>query len=231
MPFLFVDYDQGAGGEFFCHGLSQSAECILLDGFQNSKNRTKVNDLFGQEFLKTTPKPTIIEDNTNLYNLVPSHRNTKLAHSMLKNVHSIRIANPENNELWQYLKYQQVIKVLNSPMPSGAHFVGEIEMLARAAPTKDWIKQVKSDMDNLTLILLSKGIEPTKDNKEKYMQELTSIKDPEPDYSFDLVIPYENLFYNTNKIKEQIKDIFRITVVGDWLEKYKKDYDAYLAKT
>ena len=86
-------------------------------------------------------------------------------------------------------------------------------------------------MDNLTVLLLSRNIDPTEENKNKFIQEIIANRDPEPNYNFDLVIPYEDLFYNTSKIKEQIKSIFEITVVGDWLEKYKKDYDAYLVKT
>ena len=231
MPFLFVDYDQGAGGEYFCHGLSQSLECVPLTGFHNSKNRTKVNDLFGQEFLKTIPQPTIINDSDILYNIVPSHRNTHLAELILKNVHSIRIANPINEDLWQYLKYQQIEKVFKSQSPSSQHFIGEVAMLTRGTLNKDWVKKVKPNMDYITLRLLSNGLEPTADNKENYMQELISVKDPEPEYKFNLIIPYEDLFYNIDKIKEQIKNTFNITVVGNWLEKYKKDYDAYLAKT
>jgi len=231
MSFLFVDYDQGAGGEFFCHGLSQSPECVPLTGFQNSKNRTKVNDLFSQEFLKIIPRPIVVASDSNLYHLVPSHRNTNLAYKILDNVFSIRIANPTEANLWKYLQYQQIQKVLNSPLPSGRHFIGEIEVLARSTPNKDWIKNVKSNMDNLTLLLLSMGIPPTKDNKEKYTEELISGQGPEPNYNFDLIVPYEDLLYNTNKIKEEVKNTFNITVVGDWLEKYKKDYDAYLAKT
>jgi len=231
MPFLFVDYDQGAGGESFCQGLSQSAECVTLTGFTNSKSRTKINDVFGQEFLKIIPQPAVITAHTSLYDIVPSHRNTNLAQSILENVYSIRIASPTNNQLWQYLKHQQIEKVLKSQLPSGQHFVGELEMLARATSDKSWIKQVKSSMDNLTLSLLSKGIEPTEENKNKYIQEIISQRDPEPNYKFDLVIPYEDLFYNTSKIKEQIKNVFKITVLGDWLEKYNKDYNAYLSKT
>ena len=215
MSFLFVDYDQGAGCEFFCHGLSQSPECVPLTGFQNSKNRTKINDVFGQEFLKIVPRPNIIPDNTHLYNVVPSHRNTNLAKALLKNVCSIRISNPDNNELWQYLKYQQVTKVFNSPLPSKKHFVGELEMLARTTSNKDWIKQVKSNMDNLTLVLLSRGITPTEDNKIKFIQEVTANIEPEPNCSFNLVIPYQDLFYDTNKIKKEVKNTFNITVVGD----------------
>ena len=230
MPFLFVDYDQGAGGESFCHGLSQSAECVPLSGFKNSKNRTKINDVFGQEFLKSIPQPTIVTDATNLYNLVPSHRNTTLAYSTLKNVYSIRIANPIDENLWQYLKHQQITKVFRSTLPSGSHFIGEVEMLARGTPNRDWIKKVKSNMDNLSLLLLSMGIDPTEENKDNYIQKAIAIKPPEPDCEFDLIIPYEDLFYDTHKIKEQIKEVFNINIVGNWLEKYKKDYDTYLAK-
>jgi hypothetical protein len=231
MSFLFVDYDQGAGGEYFCHGLSQSPECVPLNGFINNKNRTKINDIFEQEFLKIIPQPDIIDSDTDLYNLVPSHRNTNLAQSILKNVYSIRIANPLDSDLQKYFTDQQIEKVFNSPLPSGRHFIGELEMLSRTTSNNDWIKKTKSTMDNLTLVLLSKGLEPTKENREKYIQEVVSARESEPICNFDLVIPYQDLFYNTNKIKEKIRDIFSITVVGDWLEKYKKDYDAYLAKT
>ena len=231
MPFLFIDYDQGAGGEFFCYELSQSVECVPLSGFTNRESRTKINDVFGQEFLKIVPRPDVITAHASLYDVIPSHRNTNLAQLILKNVYSIRIASPVNNDLWQYLKYQQITKVFKSQLPSGKHFVGEIEMLSRATSDKSWIKQVKSSMDNLTVLLLSRNIDPTEENKNKFIQEIIANRDPEPNYNFDLVIPYEDLFYNTSKIKEQIKSIFEITVVGDWLEKYKKDYDAYLVKT
>ena len=58
MPFLFVDYDSGAGGEFFCEQLSQSKQCIKLTSKKYESGRTKVFDRFDQEFLKpNAPEP------------------------------------------------------------------------------------------------------------------------------------------------------------------------------
>ncbi len=231
MPFLFVDYDQGAGGEYFCQQLSMSAECVNLTGFKNRDNRTKINDIFEQEFLKILPEPKFIEDNTDLYHVVPSHRNTELAKSMLDNVRSIRIANPVDAEFWDYLKLQQNNKVLDARLPSDKHFLGELRMLLRVTENKEWVKNVKSDMDNLSLIMLAKGLELTEKNKNNLKKLVYNYLEAEPNTTFDLVIAYEDLFNDTEKIKQQIKDIFNITITGNWLERYRKDYDTFLAKT
>ena len=55
MPWLFVDYDQGAGGEAFCLKLSQSPQCKTLRGEKFPNGRTKVYDEFDQEWLKIVP--------------------------------------------------------------------------------------------------------------------------------------------------------------------------------
>ena len=52
MPFLFVDYDHGNGGEKFCAGISQSAECEKLNFTVYENGRTKVKDCFLQEFFR-----------------------------------------------------------------------------------------------------------------------------------------------------------------------------------
>jgi hypothetical protein len=231
MPFLFVDYDQGAGGEYFCAKLSHSVQCRKLDSITFQNTRTKIVDLFGQEFLKTIPQPKYLEAHPTLFDLVPAHRTSLLAKELLGNINSIRISNPTDESLWQYLKHQQIIKTKLAPMPTDAHFVGEVNMLMRGNSNNDWVRRVRRNMDGLSLILLSKGIEPTEESKKTYINQFMSFKEPEPDFEYDLIIPYEDLFYNTEQIKINLKNIFKISVNDNWLDKYKQDYDAYCSKT
>ena len=217
MPFLFVDYDQGAGGEYFCQSLSMSPQCVKLSGFRNQLKRTKVNDVFGQEFLKSYPEPKYKASHNTLYDIVPTHRFTQLAQDLLGEIVSIRIANPIDRVLWNYLKYQQITKVFLSPLPSADHFIGELEMLKRGTPDQSWLKHVNSKMDNLSLILLSKGVQPTDKNKEYFINKIAGLYLPEPEYPYTLVIPYEDLFYNTKSIVENIKSKFNIDTDETWL--------------
>ena len=53
------------------------------------------------------------------------------------------------------------------------------------------------------------------------------MREPEPDFIYDLSINYEDLFLSTEKIKQDILNVFGITIKGNWLEKFKKDYDLY----
>ena len=78
MPFLFVDYEQGAGGEFFCANLSQSPQCIPLEVDNLPNQRYKVYDIFDQEFLKIAPHVVVKAPPKNLYAVVPTHRYTAL---------------------------------------------------------------------------------------------------------------------------------------------------------
>lgn len=231
MPFLFVDYDQGAGGEYFCAKLSHSVQCRKLDSITFQNTRTKIVDLFGQEFIKTIPQPKYLEAHSTLFDLVPAHRTSALAKELLGNINSIRIANPIDERLWQYLKHQQITKTKLAPMPTDAHFIGEVKMLMRGNSNNDWVRRVRRNMDGLSLILLSKGIEPTEESKKTYIEQLISFKEPEPDFEYDLIIPYEDLFYNTEQIKINLKNIFNISIDDNWLDKYKQDYDAYCTKT
>ena len=71
MPFLFVDYDQGAGGEFFCESLSQSKQCVKLTSEKYKSERTKVFDQFDQEFLKpNAPQPKFLQSTVDLLSLI-----------------------------------------------------------------------------------------------------------------------------------------------------------------
>lgn len=228
MPFLFVDYDQGAGGEYFCANLSKSPQCNLLESILTDKNRTKVNDIFEQEFLKLVPRPKKISSGF-LYDVVPTHRHTPLAKQLLDNVVSIRISNPQDPNLLDYLNFQRIHKVVRAPLPSARHFIGELDNLIRVAKNTAWVKNAKISMDYIDLILLTYNIENNEENKIKYIEQHFSSREPEPEFDYTLIIPYEDLFFNIKKIKENLKETFNIDVVGDWLETYKENYNVYLS--
>jgi hypothetical protein len=227
MPFLFVDYDQGAGGEYFCSQLSLSPQCVPLQVERFDTGRSKVHDRFGQEFLKAAPSPEYQEPNSEHFELVPMHRGWKLATSMYDQIHSIRIANPDpDSELWHYLQHNRLKKVLLAPQPEGKYFLGELDVLIRKTNNRDFVRHVHKDMDNLTLQMLADNIEPTESNRKQYLEKIMKQVD-EPACDYDLVIPYEKLFYDTAWIIHKIKQTFGIDIAIPWLETYRRDYEAY----
>ena len=227
MPFLFVDYDQGASGEFFCAQLSLSPQCVPLQVERFATGRSKVHDQFGQEFLKAVPSPRYQEPDPDLFELVPMHRGLALAASMYNPVHSIRIANPpEDSDLWQYLQHNRLKKVLLAPQPEGKYFIGELDVLIRKTNNRDFVKRVHKDMDNLTLQMLADNIEPTEQNRKQYLEKIMKQVD-EPACAYDLIIPYEKLFYDTAWITNKIKQTFGIDITTSWLETYRRDYETY----
>ena len=61
---------------------------------------------------------------------------------------------------------------------------------------------------------------------KQYLERIMKQVD-EPAYDYDLVIPYEKLFYDTAWITHQIKQTFGIDITTPWLETYRRDYEAY----
>jgi len=227
MPFLLVDYDQGAGGEFFCARLSQSPQCVPLVVTQYETGRSKIQDRFGQEFLKPTPNPEFLHADPELYELSPAHRSCHIAKKLFSTVRTIRIASPaEDTVYWEYLLEQRKKKVLFAPQPEGKYFIGELRVLIDKTGQRDWVRYVNKDMDNLTLQMLADGIEPTKQNRQTYLDQLL-VHYAEPNFEYDLVVPYEKLFTDTGWIKEQIQSIFGIDIVEPWLGTYKKNYEEH----
>lgn len=221
MPFLFVDYDQGAGGERFCAGLSQSAECESLEFKQYKNGRTKVLDVFRQEFLK--PNPCVdsnIKSHNALYTIVPTHRQTSLAKNIFNKVYSIRISVPVDPSLREKVKENQINKVLLTQEPTPEYFFGLIKILQETAKDKDFVKKVKYTMSTVEILLLSMGIDPTETNINKHLESVRDLRLPEPNFDYDLVIPYEELAYQPELVKEKIKSKFKINVVGNWLHNY-----------
>lgn len=227
MPFLFVDYDQGGGGEFFCSQLSLSPQCVPLQVERFETGRSKVHDRFGQEFLKANPTPTHEIPDPTRFELVPMHRGWSLAANMYDPVYSIRISNPDpTSPLWKYLQHNRLKKVLLATQPSGKYFIGELDVLIRKTNNKDFVRRVNPNMDNLTLQMLADNIEPTEENRKDYLEKIMQqVAEPVADYS--LVIPYEKLFYDTAWITRKIKQVFDIDIPTPWLETYRKEYEAY----
>jgi hypothetical protein len=232
MPFLFVDYDQGAGGEFFCSQLSQSKQCISLKYVKYPNGRTKVFDRFDQEFLKITPHITPVKADEIFFELVPTHRHTKLAYEQLSDIRTIRITTPEiDSPLWLYFRQQVISKVLLTREPTDQQMVGLLKILVGASSNTEFLKKIKSEMDTLSLILLSNGVDPTEKNKLDCINYLLTNSDPEPEFNYDLIIQYNDLFFNTESIKTKLRETFGITIEGNWLDTFKNNYEIYLSQT
>jgi hypothetical protein len=217
MPFLFVDYDQGAGGERFCAALSQSSNCERLEYKRFDNGRTKVHDVFAQEFLKPTPNIEIKKSHPELYTIIPTHRHTDLARSLLEDVRSIRIQQPRDKELYQHMVEQRIKKVLLTREPTPEYFFGLLRILSNSAHDKDFVRKVKYHMLTVEIILLSQNIDPTPDAIEKYLHNIRTDIEIEPDQHYDLVIPYEQLVYTPEQVTQALYLNFRITVSEDCL--------------
>lgn len=227
MPFLFVDYDQGIGGEFFAAQLSHSEQCVPLEYTIYDNKRTKVKDVFHQEFLKPNPKIETILSHPDKYTIVPAHRSTSIAYQLLTNVNSIRIASPTDPDLCAYVAEQRIQKVLLSKEPTSYYFVGLLKILQSTAQDPDFLKKVKSNMDVLTITLISMGLDPTEDNKNKYISKVRQNKLIEPVDYYDLIIPFDDLVHNASQVQQQLKKIFDIELHSNWLYTYQKNYAQY----
>jgi hypothetical protein len=223
MPFLIVDYNAGAGGEGFCAGLSQSPQCEPLKHFRYENGRTKVFDVFEQEFLKPYPfVDSSVKPHPTLYTIVPTHLKTKLASEKLGGVRSIRISDPVEPDLWTYVKNMQIQKTLLSKEPTPEYFLGLVKILSETAVDKDFVKKINLDMSNVELILLSKGITPTPETIETHLDWIRNQINPDPVFDYDLIISYEDLVYQPDQVKERIESTFNLEIVGDWLNSYGK---------
>lgn len=234
MPFLFVDYDHASGGEYFCSCLSQTPQAKPLKFDKFESGRTKVQDVFGQEFLKIIPKISKIKvpPDTEKFTIVPSHRHTALAKQLLKNIKSIRIQRPVEEKYYKFLKYQQINKVLLATEPTDAYFIGFLKILSEQYNNKSFLSKVNRSMDNLSLTLLAQNIEPTEDNRQQYLNNLRVFKiKPEPNFDYDLIIPYDRLFNDPESIAIDLQKYFELEVDINLLKKYQNDFEQYQTQT
>lgn len=230
MPFLFVDYDQGAGGEYLCFALSQSPQCVPLTAQVFDSGRTKIKDFFDQEFLKCQPQIKEIEHTIpdDKYVIVPTHRNTQLAAQLFDNIKTVRIQHPKEKIFWDFLKYNQIKKVLLSVEPTDEYFIGYLKCLKDDFDNTDFLRKVRRNMDNLTLLLLAKGIDPTQQARDDYLENLKTFRLlSEPDYQYDLVLPYEQLHVDVDWTVEQIKNKFSIDANLCWFKKFQNEFREY----
>jgi hypothetical protein len=227
MPFLFVDYDQGAGGEYLSYVLSRAPQCCPGEHISTSTGRHKFQDLFKQEFLRMSPNPEIVQSHETLYDIVPCHRNTPTAKNLLGNIRSLRITFP-TTDFQKYFRQQQINKVLLAREPNYAMFAGYVRMLQETATNPNFLKEISHQMDNLSLLLISKQIEPTEENRQRILSAITtySIDDTtEPAYDYDLVIPYEKLHTDPNWVKDAVFNTFGIVADIELLQLYKTNFD------
>ena len=238
MPFLFVDYNSGAGGEYFCHVISQAPECVTLTAQTFKSGRTKINDLFNQEFLK--PHPIInntIQSSATLYDIIPAHRTTPLAMAKLDKIFSIRISGPLDLISRQFLWHQKINKVLLAVEPTSQYFIGQLKLLQKKYNNKKFVKKVNKSMDNLSLILLAMNQEPTLENRQKYLNNMYIYNmnsyntPPEPDCHYDLVIPYKTLLSDPTWIARNLAEKFNITISAAPFEKYRNEYQQFQTST
>jgi len=220
MPFLFVDYDQGAGGERFCAGLGQSKQCEDLQFIQYPTGRTKVKDIFGQEFLTAKPNINVVESHYELYTIVPTHRQTELAKKLLKDMHSIRIQMPTDPQLHKHIINQRINKVLLTQEPTPEYFFGLLKLLVKKVGNKEFIKKINNKMTTLEILMISQGIAVTPNNIEKYLDTVRNERYSEPNFEYDLIIPYKDLVYDPDGVRLLLKNNFGIDTTGTWLHSY-----------
>jgi len=224
MPWLMVDYDAGAGGERFCAELSKSPGCIPLQYSIGSNSRTKVQDRFEQGWLIPLNTPKAIAADPVMWEIVPCHRSTDRAKSTLENLKTIRIARPKSESLWDYMATQLEKKVWLSTQPSKEHYQGAAEQLYNLTGNPAVIDSTSADDDYLTMWLIAFGVEPNQDNRKEYLNNFRNDHVPEPDIDYDLIIAYEDLFFNHDKVFQDIYNVFGITIDKSWLNWYSDDY-------
>ena len=220
MPFLFFYYYQGAGGDSFCAGVDHSTQCEDINFIRYPNGRTKVHDVFEQEFLKPSPNITPINSHHDLYTIVPTHRHTKLAKELLKDVHSLRIQMPIDDQVYEHVINQRINKVLLTHEPTTEYFFGLLKILTKKVGNNDFIKKINSKMTTLEILMISEGIDFTPSNIEKYLNDIKNDRCPEPDFDYDMIIPYENLVYNPEQVITQLKNKFGIETPSNWLSSY-----------
>lgn len=214
MPWLFVDYDPGAGGERLCSILSQSPQCKTLKFKKYKSGRTKVLDDFGNEWLKLKyVKPYYLESDPILYNVVPVHRITNLAEKTLGKVNSIRIANPTSEEYWQRLKNDEINKILLTVETDKNFFYGLIKvLLAEDCADPEKLKKCKLGTPTIDLYLITRGYEVNQKNRDIFLEIIKNQRYPEPDYKYDYIVSYEDYINNFDKVKQNIYKIFGISI-------------------
>lgn len=216
MPLLFVDYDQGASGEWFCSELSRSPQCHPIE-YRKFDHRYKVKDIVDQEFLKPIVRwdwaLAQLPNTDEQYHVIPSHRHVEDINRYLPAAQVLRIAMPKDPALLLFLKFQRIVKVLLAQEPNDAYFFGLVKLYRDKYQNHDFVKHVRRDMDNLSLILLAKNVTPTVQTRFEFLSDfLNKPMMPEPSGSIDLLVRYEDLFGNIAAVEAQLDHAFGIQI-------------------
>jgi hypothetical protein len=226
MSFILVDYYHGCGGEYFSYALSMSPQCHTLERKTINK-RTKVFDAFQQEFLKLNPIITSIPILDDKHLIVPVHKKTNFAKKLLNDCKSIRIKYPSKIEHHLYVVNCTQEKVLNTRLLSPLEWSGFVKMYFND-DNKEYLKKLNLKMTNFDIVLWSKGIEPTVENKKKFIQNLIDeFPKIEPNDNYDVIIEFSELIEDTDSIVRKIKDGLHIDIPRELLLKYETEYQTF----
>jgi hypothetical protein len=228
MPWLLVDYDAGAGGENFCAELSKSPGCVALDFFVTDNLRTKVFDRFHQGWLIPNHTPEPQDSHPELWEIIPGHRCTERARATLNNLYVIRIQRPKDQILLNYMLTQLENKVYLACEPTEELYQGTVNHLYDLTGNKAVITNTTRHDDLLTLWLTAYGIECNTTNRKAYLENLRNDIIEETESNFDLVIPYEDLFFGHEKVAKSIYETFQILIDTSWLCKYTQGFESFV---
>ena len=78
----------------------------------------------------------------------------------------------ESWAFWDFQKHNQIKKVMLSVEPTDDYFIGYLKCLKNNYNNTDFLSKVRRNMDNLTLLLLAKGIAPTQQARYDYLENL-----------------------------------------------------------
>jgi len=243
MPFLFIDYDAGIGGEYFCYNLSKANRCVTLAVDRYPSGRYQVNDVFGGAFLNLWYKqknpiikelaelPEAIISSATHYEIVPAHKTTGDAKELLQDVYSIRLAYPRDRKQHDFLQYLRKLKT-GEPL-NQKQFLGVTKYLKKVTKNPNFFKEIKYGMTIIELHLIALGRKPTEENIELYFNTMANnqYNFPEPNFHYDLIIPFEPLLFDIDWVKNSIKEKFDIIIKENWLERWNKDYETFTTKT
>jgi hypothetical protein len=226
MSFILVDYDHGCGGEYFSYTLSMSPQCHTLERKTINK-RTKVIDVFHQEFLKFHPKIDEIPILDEKHHIVPVHARTNFAKNLLTDCKSIRIKYPTQLNHHLYVVKCIEEKVLNQRHFNIQEWTGFVKLYFDEN-NRENLKKINLKSNNFDIVLWSKGIEPTVENKKKYIQDLIDwFPRNEPTDEYDVIIEFSELIEDIDCIVRKIKDKLQIDIPRELILKYETEYKTF----
>ena len=127
---------------------------------------------------------------------------------------------PVDDHLYQHIVNQRINKVFLTHEPTPEYFIGLLKNIVADVGNTDFIKKINNKMTTMEILMISQGIEVTPANIELWLDKIRNNRRPEPDFNYDMVVPYENLVYKPDHVVAQLKSKFGIDMSGDWLSSY-----------